>query len=64
MKKLEIKEMGNYSGGSMSYGAGAVCGLALVGTFVSIAAGPAGVIAMGSVTGSLCAGSIWAAWNE
>jgi hypothetical protein len=61
MKRLEIKRMeGVEAGGGASYGAGAICGLAILGTVASfVATGPALGIAMGSVTGSLCGFSLW-----
>jgi len=65
MKKLRYQSFLSLNGGSKSYGAGYICGLAVVGTIAAtVTAGPVGLILMGAVTGSACGFGIWAAWDE
>ena len=62
MKKILNQKALRVNGGSKSYGAGRVCGAALVGTIlVTMASGPIGLISMGSVTGTACGFGIRAA---
>ncbi len=66
MKKAEIDEIVIVTGGvrSRSYGAGMVCGVAVVATGVGfLIGGPMG-IAMLITTGSVCSGGIAIAWND